>query len=129
MIVLGDFCDRVFLVGKDSFGTRKITFFCNIFGRHMYPEEKHQAHAIMHVPRTQNTLADSLARSAFMHFVSSIVFKTVNFQKGNLNTFRLKLSAIRGVLTKHGHMASTWHILDTCYPIWFVQIVIFVTCT
>lgn len=95
----------------------------------MYPEEKHQAHTTMHVPRTQNTLADSLARSAFMHFVSSIVFKTVNFQKGNLNTFRLKLSAIRGVLTKHGHMASTWHILDTCYPIWFVQIVIFVTCT
>ena len=54
----------LFSIGEDGFWIRKMAGILKLFGRHKSFEEKFPQSEIIHVPRTENLQADSLARSA-----------------------------------------------------------------
>ena len=39
-LVSGHFCNRLFSIGEDGVGTRRMTSFCKLFGRYQEPERK-----------------------------------------------------------------------------------------
>nr|VDD10348.1 unnamed protein product [Brassica rapa] len=58
------FCNGLCLIGEDGFGTRKVASFCKLFGRHIFLKRSFNSSEIIHISRTHNSKADSLARSA-----------------------------------------------------------------
>ena len=63
--VAGYVCNWLFSNGEDGFGTRRMTRFCKLFGRHQDPERKFpqiRDHKI-YVPKMHNSKADSLERN------------------------------------------------------------------
>ena len=64
MLVSFYVCKRLFSIDENSFGTRRMTVFATYLEDIHMLKESFSYSEIIHVPRTQNTMADSLARSA-----------------------------------------------------------------
>ncbi|CDY20825.1 BnaC07g06740D [Brassica napus] len=51
-------------IGEDGFGTRGVASLCKLFGGHNFLKRSFNSSEIIHIPRTHNSRAGSLARSA-----------------------------------------------------------------